>query len=232
MLTLATKFSPLAESFETALAAGFRAAEIWLDASWLSRQEEVVGIASQFPFRYALHFPNHGPITEEGLQSAVTLSHRLNSTAMIIHQPMYDRYGEMLLKIDPDLDLAIENPVLDLEGFERWADRSPGLTLDVEHLWMFTLHDAPFATLLHHVDRLLQRHAGKLQHVHLPGYRPGDIEHQPIHFNEELGREILTRLSDHGFSKLVVSEADTAFQTAEFLERDVAFFDRWLKSSS
>jgi sugar phosphate isomerase/epimerase len=232
MLTLATKFSPVRASFEEALQSGFQATEFWLDANWLSRHTEIAAIAQDFPFRYALHFPNHGPLTAEHLQATVDLYRCLNATAIIIHQPMFDRYAGALLELDRGLDLAIENHVLDLEGFEQWAEKSPGLTLDVEHLWMFTLRDAPFSTLLQHVDRFLTRYSKKLQHVHLPGYRPGDPEHQPIHFNEELGNEILNRLAAHGFSKLVVSELDSPFQKREFLERDVQFFQRWKQSLS
>lgn len=230
MLTLATKFSPEREAFEAALQSGFQAAEFWLDPAWVARHAEIEALAVKYPFGYALHFPNHGPMTPERLQETVTLYRRLNATAIIIHQPMFDKCAKGLLEIDPGLDLAIENHVLDLAGFERWADVSPGLTLDVEHLWKFTLHDVPFSTLLEHVDRFLKKHSGKLQHVHLPGYRPGDEEHQPIHFNEELGAEILSRLADCGFSKLVVSELDSPFQTEEYLKRDVAFYDRWLSS--
>ena len=232
MLTLATKFLPVREAFEAASDSGFRAAEFWLDASWLARNDEIATLSKDFPFRYALHFPNQAPIPDAGLQATVDLYRRRNATAIIIHQPMFNRYAERLLVLDSQLDLAIENHVLDLNGFERWAEQSPGLTLDVEHLWKFTLHDAPFSTLLEHVDRFLQRHAQKLQHVHLPGYRPGDEEHQPIHYNEELGTEILTRLAAYGFSKLVVSELDAPFQTREYLKQDVAFFDRWTRALS
>lgn len=230
MLTLATKFLPVRDAFEVAAISGFHAAEFWLDPAWVARHQEIADLAIRYPFRYALHFPNEGPMTAERLQDTVTLYRRLNATAIIIHQPMFDRYAAALKEIDSGLDLAIENHVLDLNGFERWADLSPGLTLDVEHLWKFTLHDVPFSTLLEHVDRFLQKYSSKLQHVHLPGYRPGDEEHQPIHYNEELGREILTRLAACGFSKLVVSELDAPFQTEEYLKRDVAFYDKWLKA--
>ncbi len=228
MLTLATKFVPIRENFQIANDAGFTAAEFWLDANWLLKHAEIAANAIPFPFRYALHFPNGGSMTNEDLQGAVSLYKRLNCTAMIIHRPMFDRHARALMDLDPELDLAIENHVLNPEEFERWAEQSPGLTLDVEHLWKFTLRDATLATLLKKVDQFLQKYGSKLQHVHLPGYRPGDEEHQPIHFNQELGNEILMRLADHGFTKLVVSELDIPFQTREFLEKDVAFFRRWL----
>ncbi len=230
MLTLATKFKPHRPAFETALAAGFQAAEFWLDADLLANEDEIADLASHYPFRYALHFPNSGPIPDEALRSAVTLYRRVNCTAMVIHQPMFDRYHEALLKLDPKLDLAIENHVLDLDRFAQWAERSPGLTLDVEHLWKFTLNDAPFATLMEHVELFLKKWASKLQHVHLPGYQPGDEEHQPVHFSEEMANHVMTRLAEHGFTKLVVSELDSPFQSLEYLKKDVEMFDRWKKS--
>ena len=227
MLTLATKFIPIRTSFETTVESGFQAAEFWLDPAVLAKADDVSKLASEFPLRYALHFPNSGPITDETLRSTIALYEGVNATATVIHQPMFDRYGKALLELAPDLDLAIENHVLNLDQFDRWADQSPGLTLDVEHLWKFTLHDAPFSTLLEHLDRFLNRSAGKLQHVHLPGYLPGQDEHQPIHFNEQLASEVITRLAAHGFSKLVVSELAAEFQTLEYLQRDVQMFDRW-----
>ena len=230
MLSLATKFIPDRPAFETASAAGFGAAEFWLDAGLLDQADDIAGLAGNFPLRYALHFPNRGPITESELKSAVTLYRRLNCTATVIHQPMFDRYGAALLALAPDLDLAIENHILDADGFERWAEQSPGLTLDVEHLWKFTLHDAPLKTLLDRVELFLGRHARKLHHVHLPGYHPGQDEHCPSHFHEEMVTEVMTRLADHGFSKLVVSELDAPYQTLEFLRCDVEMFNRWIAS--
>lgn len=231
MLTLATKFIPIRSAFETTLESGFQAAEFWLDPAVLTKADEISKLSNEFPFRYALHFPNGGDVTEETLRSTVALYEGVNATATVIHQPMFDRFGKALLEMAPELDLAIENHVLNLDQFERWADQSPGLTLDVEHLWKFTLHDAPFSTLLEHLDRFLNRYAGKLQHVHLPGYVPGEDEHHPIHFNEQLAVEVITRLAAHGFGKLVVSELASEFQTLEYLQRDVQMFDRWLASA-
>jgi sugar phosphate isomerase/epimerase len=230
MLTLATKFTPERQAFDAASAAGFRAAEFWVDAELLSRSNDFAALASEYPFRYALHFPNHGPIGPDTLTSAVHLYNQTKATAMIIHQPMFDRYGAALRELAPGLDLAIENHILDLDGFERWAELNPGLTLDVEHLWKFTLYDVPLAKLLEHVDRFLRRHVHKLQHVHLPGYLPGGEEHHPIHHSVEMATGVLTRLADHGFNKLVVSELDLCFQTSEYLQQDVAMFEEWAQS--
>ena len=137
MLSLATKFIPIRTAFETTVESGFQAAEFWLDPAVLAKADDVSKLASEFPLRYALHFPNSGLITDETLRSTIALYKGVNATATVIHQPMFDRYGKALLELAPDLDLAIENHVLNLDQFDRWADQSPGLTLDVEHLWKF-----------------------------------------------------------------------------------------------
>lgn len=230
MLTLATKFLPERPAFEMAARSGFRAAEFWLDARLLLQSEMIAAIATDYPFRYAVHFPNQGPLSEAALSGAVDLYERLECTAMIIHQPMFDKYGVPLRQLQPKLDLAIENHLLDLPGIERWAEESPGLTLDVEHLWLYTLQDAPLATLLKHVDQLLAKHAAKVHHVHLPGYLPGSDEHHPVHHSPVMAKEVLTLLHHYGFGKLVVSEASEMFQSDEYLKKDVAFFDEWTSS--
>ncbi len=232
MFSLATKFVPDLPGFRTAFEAGFRAAEFWLDPELLGETDRIANLASEFPFRYALHFPNHGPISADALRSAVSLYRRLDCTAIVIHQPMFDQYAPALQELAPQVSLAVENHILDLPRFERWADHNPGLTLDVEHLWKFTLHDAPLTTLLEQVELFLQRHADKLHHVHLPGYQPGGEEHHPIHHSVEMASEVLTLLDAHGFTKLVVSEADTPFQTQEVLSQDVLFFERWKQAST
>lgn len=230
MLSLATKFVPEPAFFQMASDSGFRAAEFWLDSKVIEQSDQIVETASRFPFRYALHFPNRGPISPDHLVALVSLYQKLNSTALVIHQPMFDHFGAMLKQLNPNLDLAVENHVLDLAGFERWADLNPGLTLDVEHLWKFTLPDASLSILLQQVDKFLERYAGKLQHVHLLGYHPGEGEHRPVHHNSELTTEILTRLVSHGFEKLVVSEADLPYQNHESLSKDVQLFEQWKKT--
>ena len=86
---------------------------------------------------------------------------------------MYDRYAEALLRLDPGVRLAVENHRLSPAGLIDWAEGNPGLALDIEHLWKFTLLDAPLGRLLDEVRAFLAHFGGKLRHVHLPGYWPG-----------------------------------------------------------
>lgn len=230
MLSLATKFAPVRSAFDTASASGFLATEFWLDEKFLLDSDAIIPLALEYPFRYAMHFPNQGPLSDDAIRRSSSMYRALNCTAIVIHQPMFDRYARALLEIDPDLDLAIENHVLDERQFDRWSEVSPGLTLDVEHLWKYTLHDCSIEKLLVRVDRLLKDHSAKLHHVHLPGYRPGGEEHQPTHFNDVLAIEIMNRLAAHGFEKLVVSEAELEFQSEPFLKKDVQLYQTWTES--
>ena len=99
---------------------------------------------------------------------------------MVIHRPMIKRYGEALRVLAPDVRLGVENHFVARDELDDWATESPWITLDVEHLWKFTLQDAPLDELLQVTDWLFQTHGNRLIHVHLPGYSPGNQEHRPM----------------------------------------------------
>jgi len=161
------------------------------------------------------------------LRQTVALYQGLDSRCLIIHEPMYERHAEALLRLDPRLRLAVENHNLPPDGFARWAERFPGLTLDVEHLWKFTLRDAPLPALLGAVRDFLARYAGKLHHVHLPGYLPGYREHRPMYCAREMVFPVLEMLEEVAFEGLIVSEANPEYQNANELRMDVLLFDTW-----
>jgi sugar phosphate isomerase/epimerase len=227
MLKLATKFAPRRDAFEAAYRAGFRCAELWLDASVLADWQHVACLAAHYSFEYALHFPNGPDLPPEAPEQAVRLARALGSRCLVIHQPMLDRYGEALLRRDPSLRLAVENHELDPEGFVRWAEDNRGLALDVEHLWLLTLQDAPLAHLLDEVEGFLRRYGPKLCHVHLLGYWPGFRTHRPLYCAREMVFPVLTLLAEHGFKGLVVSEADKEYQNPAELRMDVLLFEAW-----
>ncbi len=227
MLKLATKFAPRQPAFELAHCAGFRCAEIWLDAAVLADWEAIAALARHYPFEYALHFPNRLEQPDRTLEEAVALYRALGCRSMVIHQPMLDRHGEALLRLAPEMRLAVENHKLDPERLTRWAENSPGLALDVEHVWKYTLHDAPFVRLLEEVRGLVTRFAGKLRHVHLPGYVPGYDEHRPMYCARALVFEVLSYLAEIQFDGLIVSEVNPEFQNANDLRMDVLLFDTW-----
>ena len=228
MLTLATKFRPdELQAFDTAYQAGVHGAEFWLDDDLLFNWRTIVLMARRYPFRYALHFPNEGVLQADALKYAICLHNELECRTMVIHQSMYDQYADGLLTMEPSLHLAVENHGVDAVGFNRWAEQSRWLTLDVEHLWMSTLKDAPLENLLACLGQFLSRHGKKLRHVHLPGYQVGGDEHCPMHYGADMASSVLGLLADYGFSELVVSEADKQYQNFDELRQDVVMFENW-----
>jgi sugar phosphate isomerase/epimerase len=227
MIGIATKFAPNQPAFETARQAGFRRVELWTDAGVLGRWREVVRLARSYSFDYALHFPNRLDQPPEVLDDTVALYRGLNARALVLHQPHYDRHGVALAERYPGIRLAVENHRLSHEQFLHWAAVNPGLALDVEHLWMFTLPTAPLSRILAEVAALLDRHAGKLYHVHLPGYLPGQEEHRPMYCSRDMVLGVLDLLERVRFEGLIVSEVNMQFQNIHDLTMDVLLFERW-----
>jgi hypothetical protein len=231
MLTLATKFRPdETQAFNTAHRAGIAGVEFWLNAALLVNWASIAAMARKYPFRYVLHFPNDGVLDAAAVENVARLYNELNCRTMVIHRPMYDQYAKRLLTVAPSLRLAVENHGLDAAGFHRWAAENRWLTLDVEHVWMSTLRDAPLEDLLACLDQFLSQHGEKLCHVHLPGYQIGGREHRPMHYGAEMATAVLGLLTTYGYSELVVSEADTEYQILDELRQDVAMFENWRRS--
>ncbi len=227
MLRLATKFIPERPALEAAYRAGFRFAEIWLGPAVLAEQAQVASLARGYPNGYVLHFANRLDLTPPMLQQTVELHRSLGCRCMVIHQPMHDKYRDELLRLEPTLRLAVENHKLSPAAFTEWAERNSGLTLDVEHVWKFTLGNAPLDRLLDYVQAFLSRYRDKLLHVHLPGYWPGFEEHRPMYCARDMIFPVLSLLADAGFDGLVVSEVNPQFQNEPELRMDVLLHDVW-----
>jgi sugar phosphate isomerase/epimerase len=225
MLRLATKFKPEAAAFETAVRVGFQHAELWTDATLLLQGRELARLARQYPLGYAFHFPNRLEQPPEVLHAAVQLYHDLDARAMVLHAPHFVRHGEALLRLDPTLNLAVENHRI--ESLDAWAATHPGLALDVEHLWMYGNQHRPLGELLAIVRDFLHRHSAKLHHVHLPGYLPGQPEHRPMYCSRDLARGMWELLAAIDFNGLIVSEVNEEFQNEYELRMDVLLFQQW-----
>lgn len=231
MLYLATKFAPQAALFEQAHRAGFRAAEMWLSEKFLADVPAVVRLGRHYPLRLVAHAPNRIDWPEATLPALVRLARELALSAVVIHQEMYDPHAAALFALEPTLPLAVENGELSPDEFWRWAETNPGLTLDVEHLWKFTLQDGPFDEVMRTLDEFLARFARKLRHVHLPGYWAGMPVHRPMYASRELVFPVLDRLQAVGFGGLIVAEAATAYQTDNDRRMDVLLFETWRSES-
>ena len=207
--------------------AGYRHAEIWTDAAVLAASRAVAERCARYPFSYVVHFPNREPADEQTLADAASLCRALGSPPMVIHQPLFDRLAGKLLEQDANLRLAVENHDLNPDEFAAWADDNPGLTLDVEHLWQFTLRNAPLERLLETVNTFLDRYRQKLLHVHMPGYQPGQGQHRPMYRSPEMVCGVFSLLADHGYEGLIVSELAGAYQTPAVLAADMSLFRQW-----
>lgn len=227
MIGIATKFRPDPPRFETAARAGFRRAELWTDADVLLGWRHVAALADEFGFDYAIHFPNRLDQPPEVLRAAAELYRATRSRALVVHQPHMDRHGAELARLCPEMQLAVENHKLDHDALERWAQQSPGLALDIEHLWTYTLPGRPLGEVLAYLRAFLHRHGHKLRHVHLPGYWPGQGEHRPMYCSRDLVFGSFGLLQEIGFEGLIVSEANLEFQNETELRMDVLLFQRW-----
>jgi len=230
MLRQATKFAPRSEQeFKLAYDAGFRNTEFWLNKDLIEDWKSIALRAGDFDMGYALHFPNRGKFNSQHLQNVVDLYYALDCSALVIHQPMFDEFGEALYAIDDSIRLAIENHNLPSDNkFEQWVEESRWLTLDVEHLWIYTAKDGSRKKMLKYVDWLLDEHGEKLAHVHLPGYQPGYDTHRPQYCSRKMVFQIFNRLADAGYDGLIVSETLNKFQNAEELRMDVLLQRHWL----
>ena len=226
-LFVATKFAPSRAAFDQAAIAGFRAAEFWLNESILDRHEEIAGTAAHFPMRYALHFPTTSRLRPESLEHCVRLYEAVNARALILHEPQYLAFHAELTRLLPSIRFAVENHHLRPADFLPWCARQPGITLDVEHLWMLCLGDVSLDRLLAEVEAFLDRFGDRLQHVHLPGYTPGYDEHRPMYCNRDLVFAIWDRLAARRFDGLIVSEVANEFQNPCDLRMDALLYDRW-----
>ena len=233
MIQLATKFAPTSpQPFEVAWRSGFRNAELWLGPELLDNWQQVVGYARQHPLRYSLHFPNRGPISSQMLSNVTELYGALDCETLVIHQPMLRGFGKALQEVEPSIRLAVENHRFRPEEFQSWARDHDWLTLDVEHLWKYTLADGPLVELLETLRNFLARYSDKIAQVHLPGYLPGFAEHRPMYCSREMVMEVFSLLAQCDFTGMIVSEVALEYQNGSELKMDLLLFDRWRETQS
>ncbi len=226
MLKIATKFAPDEATLSLAWRAGFRYGEFFLTPEILAKVNAIVKTAQNYPIEYVPHFPNK-KVTKNTAQACVDLYKRLDCKAMVIHQPMLDQWGASIQEWHPDICFAVENHYLTEEQFWEWADKNPGLNLDIEHLWKFTLQDAPLPQVVEFFSKFLDRHADKLNHIHLPGYIPGADEHRPMYCSRELMYAVWPLLEKKQYTGLIVSEINKQYQTFQDLRMDALLFEGW-----
>ena len=228
MLNLATKFRPAPAAFKLAFDAGFRCAELYLDREVLEQCDEVIETAKQWNMRYALHFPNKPNLDESHLKACASLFTELDASAIVVHPPMMKRFAEPLRAISSKLVLAIETMRVPRDEIIGWVGANGPVTIDVEHVWQFTIPDAPIEEFFDLLRRVFETHGHCIRHVHMPGFLPGQGEHRPMYTSREFCRGVFDILADHNYSGLVVSEVDMPFQNQFDLRMDVLFYEGWL----
>jgi len=227
MLKLATKFLPQPDAFQQAFDAGFRNAELYLNAAVLEQADEVIAMARRFDMNYAMHFPNKPELSADHLQACCRLFDELSVSAVVIHPPMMKRYGDLVKAIHPNIVLGIETMRVPPDELIEWAQQHGSVTLDMEHIWKFSLQDVPLQKMFDTVNDIFQQAAECVVHVHMPGYLPGPLEHRPMYTSREFCMGIFDILANHNFAGLVVSEVDMEFQNPFELKMDTLLFERW-----
>ena len=229
MLKLATKFRPEREAFLRACRTGFRNAEIYLNRDLLEDYEAILRLGHEFPLNYAIHFPNRGDLDYEHLYACVELYRSLGCKALVIHQPMFDRYADELRQIDNEIVLAIENHHVKKKGFADWMDAREFVTIDVEHIWVHTLKNQPVENVVRFVSNLFDEHAHRIRHIHMPGCIPGMGEHRPMYTSRDMVLPVFDILDRHNFDGLIVSEIGLEYQNDQDMRMDVLLFEGWFE---
>lgn len=228
MFRLATKFLPEPAAFERAYMAGFRHAEFFLNADVLEGADDVIANARLYDMSYALHFPNKPGLNEAHLRACVKMFDELRASAIVLHPPMLRKYAEPLRAISRNLVLAVETMRVPRDEILSWVQQHQAVTLDMEHLWMFTMPGTPLAEFLSVVRSIFQNHSACVKHVHMPGYLPGQGEHRPMYTSREFCMGVFDILAEYKYDGLVVSEVNVPFQNSFELKMDVLLYENWL----
>ena len=226
-LKLATRFYPEPQTFKRATRAGFQCAELLTYVGVLANWEAVASMARQFPLQYTIRFPKDGELTPWLLDGAVALYRELACQEMIIQARMYKHYVQRLSRGSHPCALPSKTAVWTAGGSTAGPARDVG-----SRSTSSTSGDIRYKTPRSKPSwlpwmRFLAVHAGKLRHVHLPGYRPGGNEHRPMYCGAEMVYAVLSRLARAGFTGRVVSEVRSDYQTYKNLRKDVVLFADW-----
>lgn len=226
MFSLSTKFSPEATNFEKAVFAGYSSAELYTTPTRLMSWRSLSKIARSFELNYALHFPTVGKILHQTAEDMACLARDLNCNIVVVHKEHLDVAREIKF-MAPEIQLAVENHFIHFNDLGNWLRTCSAATLDIEHLWKFTLHDCELSALLPVVKQLLHEHGDKIKHIHLPGYLPGQAEHKPMYCSRDMVLGVFDILYAEDYEGMVVSELNVPFQNEFELKMDRLLFESW-----
>jgi sugar phosphate isomerase/epimerase len=227
MLKHAARTSASSEEFAAANEAEISNLELQVSSDDLLNWEETARAAKEAGFRYAVKFPTSLEVPEQAVENCVKLCAVLNCDTLVIHEPMFRKFGSRIAELAPGLNLAVENNRFNKVRFDEWAGSNDKLTLDVEHFWKFTLNDAPLEVLLEELGLFLQKYGEKLQQVHLSGYQPGQPVHRPMYCNRDMVFSVLSLLAETGFDGFIVSEVSEEYLNRRDLVMDTLLIGSW-----
>ena len=226
MFSLSTKFSPASANFEKAIFAGYENAELYMTPTRLMSWKSLSKIARSFDLNYVLHFPTEGKIGSQTCEEIVRLARDLGCQIIVVHEEQLDDVS-LISSLDPGIRLAVENKYLHFNDLDEWIASHEFVTLDIEHLWKNTLHDCDLNSLCSVVRSLLKKHNCRIQHIHLPGYLPGQAEQKPMYCSREMVFSMFDILYEEQYGGWVVGELDENFQNQHEMKMDLLLFETW-----
>ncbi len=231
MFKHATRTKANQESFAKADEAEITNIELQLTADDLLNWEATAKIAEKGNFNFIAKFPTTLELTDEQIANCVKLCATLNSSVLVIHEPMFRKYSSQLKGLNPNLKLAVENNRHVSTRFTEWTSYE-NLTLDVEHFWKFTLQDAEDAVFLTELATFLREHGKKVRQVHITGYQPGQPVHRPMYCNREVVNTVLSLLAEANYEGFIVSELAPEYFNRRDMVMDAELIDAWQQQSS
>ena len=226
MFSFATKFSPEAANFEKAIFSGYQHAELHLTPTRLMSWRSLSKIARSYDMNYVLHFPTSGKVSQQTCEEIVALAQDIDCHTVTVHECDLD-VALPIRKIDPGIQLAVENQRVRFDDLDSWLTANEGVTLNIEYLWENTLESCEFHELKSVLTRLFHNYGTKIRKVHLSGYRPETPAKHPLSASKEVTEFVFDLLLNGGYQGFVVGEIDVDFQTSEMLTQDLEFFRSW-----
>ncbi|MEW6599721.1 MAG: TIM barrel protein [Nitrospirota bacterium] len=220
-IIIAGKCAPEERLLSYAYEAGLPAVELYTTAETLDDMETAAKICGKFPLRYALHAPNTGCDPVKLAEFTEAVGAEVVVTHDIYWEDEWLEIAGLFKKINTRL--CVENTYSIHEPAKFMRRYGLGRCLDLEHLQMECagIFEEEFV-----------RFIKQASHIHLTGYSSGtDLWHSHIHHSPEQGRYFLDLIHRSGYSGFIVSEARSAYQTAEEFRALNVFFGQWEKDA-
>ena len=217
-ILFAAKCAPQSSIFRDIEKAGIEAVELFLSGEELDDLYNTVQTCKAFPFRYAVHAPNSGFLTDK----LAKLSGDIRAE-IAVFQNIYweDEWQDIITMFNGiETKLCIENIYSIHESSKFMRRYGFSSCLDLEHLQI------ECAGVFEEEFMRFMKHAS---HIHLTGYIFGSsLWHTHIHQSVEHCLYMLNLLKKSSYSGMVVSEARVALQTYDEFKKLHDFYQLWI----